>query len=184
MKKVIYVCDACGKEMSAGKDVWKVLIGLKEDKKVMDTAGLDLTDKEFCRACAEKALRILCGKSATLPGEPGADRKKKAALPKEEGAVTTPGKKPLDKKKEEKKAQVPKKRQGKENVQSTDKLSPESAMMLEQEIRFFLENGQKKADIIPELMRSYRVSEETVKELIAQYEELSGKAEDKPADGK
>lgn len=185
MRKTICVCDACGKEMDTKKGIWKILVGVSPDSDTPDDLPqLDLSNKEFCISCTEKVTRFLLGKGITIQKKTG--MKKTAADPKKD--------KPAGAKIEEAKTAtsesagkvvagkaaptLPKKLSG-PKIQTVEKLSPENAMLLEQEIRFFLENGQKKADIIPELMHSYHVSENTVKQMIAQYEEMSGKTEDK-----
>lgn len=185
MRKTICVCDACGKEMDTKKGIWKILVGFSSDSDTPeDLPQLDLSSKEFCVSCTEKVTRFLLGKGITIQKKAGtkkaaADPKKDklAAVKKEETKAATP--EPAEKVTAGKAAPaLPKKLSG-PKTQITEKLSPENAMLLEQEIRFFLENGQKKEDIIPELMHSYRVSENTVKQMIAQYEEMSGKTKDK-----
>lgn len=195
MRKVIFVCDACGKQIDTEKGIWRVSIGTvqAEDSAVADTCGLDLTEKDFCHSCTEKAMKILLGKDAVLPDPAGAQL---GATPKAWGqAAGAPRARPdtaafcaaIGMKEPKKTAALPK-RDAKGKFLSPDReedaISPEAAVLLEQEIRFFLENGQKKEDIIPELTASYRVSETLVREMIQQYEELSGKEEGKLMDEK
>lgn len=194
MRKVIFVCDACGKQIDTEKGIWRVSIGTvqAEDSAVADTCGLDLTEKDFCHSCTEKAMKILLGKDAVLPDPAGAQL---SATPKALGKTAELRARPDTAAlcdaigmKEPKKAATLPKRDAKGKFLSPDRegdmISPESAVLLEQEIRFFLENGQRKEDIIPELTASYRVSETLVREMIRQYEELSGKEEGKLMDEK
>lgn len=195
MRKVIFVCDACGKQIDTEKGIWRVSIGAvqAEDDAVADTRGLNLTEKDFCHSCTEKAVKILLGKDAALPDPAGAQL---SATPKALGQTAgAPRARPdtaafcaaIGMKEPKKTAALPK-RDAKGKFLSPDReedmISPEAAVLLEQEIRFFLENGQKKEDIIPELTTSYRVSETLVREMIRQYEELSGKEEGKLMDEK
>ncbi len=200
MRKTVYVCDACGKELDPEKGVWKVTLCTKGSSDG-DEIGKELLDKEFCALCIGKLAKIL-GVKRVAP-QKRAGRKKAGATDgrknpeeatglaeKEKSAETcAPEAKTL-----EKPSQAPEKetapetkkapaeaakpaalKKGKAKNRSLEELDPQDAVLLGQEIRFFLENGQKKEDIIPELVHSYRVSEEAVKEMITQYEELSGK---------
>lgn len=184
MRKTICVCDACGKEMDTKKGIWKILVGFSSDSDTPEELPqLDLSNKEFCISCTEKVTRFLLGKGITIQKKTGTKKAavdpkkdKPAEMKKEETKATAP--RPVGKTAERTAAELPK-RLSKPKAEITEKLSPENAMLLEQEIRFFLENGQKKAEIIPELMHSYRVSEEIVKQMIAQYEEMSGRVEGK-----
>ena len=185
MRKTICVCDACGKEMDTKKGIWKILVGFSSDSDTPEELPqLDLSNKEFCISCTEKVTRFLLGKGITIQKKTGTKKAavdpkkdKPAAVKKEEAKAATP--EPVEKVAAVKGAPALPKKLSKPKAEITEKLSPENAMLLEQEIRFFLENGQKKAEIIPELMHSYRVSEEIVKQMIAQYEEMSGRVEGK-----
>lgn len=213
MRKTVYVCDACGKELDPEKGVWKVTLCTK-DSADGDEIGKELLDKEFCALCIGKVAKFLGVKSMMPKKGTGAGRRGRRK-PKQEGAVNAakgpaPEPKTLEKPspapekiaapevsapekpKEKAPAEAAKtptsekaaQKKVKARNRSLEELDPQDAVLLGQEIRFFLENGQKKEDIIPELMHSYRVSEETVKEMITQYEELSGKEEGKLMDEK
>lgn len=189
MRKTVYVCDACGKELDPKKGVWKATLCTKGSSEG-DEIGKELLKKEFCAACVARVVKILVVKNMDARKRTGRKRTKAAMIAKAAEEASTVEEANKEAKAGEKKAEVEtktlvsQKKQGNAQPKHAESLSPENAVLLEQEIRFFLENGQKKEDIIPELMHSYRVSEETVKELIAQYEELSGKETGKLIDRK
>lgn len=199
MRKTVYVCDACGKELDPEKGVWKATLCTRGSSEG-DEIGKELLEKEFCAACIARVTKILGVKAAPTRKGTGRKKTKAAILEKATGKAAAAEETKIEAKKEAKieaknageakkaeveaKTLVSQKKQGSTQPKHAEELSPENAVLLEQEIRFFLENGQKKQDIIPELMHSYRVSEETVKEMIAQYEELSGKETGKLMDRK
>lgn len=184
MRKTVYVCDACGKELDPEKGVWKVTL-CANGSADGDEIGKELLDKEFCALCIGKVAKFL-GVKSTMPKKSASAGRRGTRKPKPEETVN-PAKDPAPEPKAlEKSSPAPEKtapKKGKARNRSLEELDPQDAVLLGQEIRFFLENGQKKEDIIQELVHSYRVSEETVKEMIAQYEELSGK-DDKLMDEK
>lgn len=191
MRKTVYVCDACGKELDTEKGVWKATLCTRGSSEG-DEIGKELLEKEFCAACIARVAKILGVKGMPTRKGPGRKKTKAAILEKaaskaaaaEETKIEAKNAGEAKKAEVEAKTLVSQKKQGNAQSKHVEELSPENAVLLEQEIRFFLENGQKKQDIIPELMHSYRVSEETVKEMIAQYEELSGKETGKLMDKK
>ena len=191
MRKTVYVCDACGKELDPEKGVWKATLCTRGSSEG-DEIGKELLEKEFCAACIARVTKILGVKGMPTRKGPGRKKAKAAILEKaaskaaaaEETKIEAKNAGGTKKTEVETKTLVSQKKQGNTQPKHAEELSPENAVLLEQEIRFFLENGQKKQDIIPELIRGYRVSEETVKEMIAQYEELSGKETGKLVDRK
>lgn len=185
MRKTVYVCDACGKELDPEKGVWKATLCTRGSSEG-DEIGKELLEKEFCAACIARVAKIL-GVKGTPTGRRAGRKKTKAAMiakVAEEASAAGEAKAGAKKAEAETKILVSQKKHGNTQPKRAESLSPENAVLLEREIRFFLENGQKKEDIVPELMHSYRVSEETVKELIAQCEELSGKETGKLMDRK
>lgn len=206
MRKTVYVCDACGKELDPEKGVWKAILGTR-DSTDGDEIGKELLDKEFCALCIGKVAKFLGVKSMMPKRSAGTGRRGKKPTPEKTANTAkdpAPEPKTLEKPSPAPEVSAPEKpkekapaeaaktqasekaaqKKGKARNRSLEELDPQDAVLLGQEIRFFLENGQKKEDIIPELMHSYRVSEETVKEMITQYEELSGKEEGKLMDKK
>lgn len=169
MRKMICTCDACGKEIDAKKGIWKIAVGLSEDSAASeDLPKTGLSDKEFCVSCTEKVTRFLLGKNVTI--KKTGIKKASAVDPKKEKPAETRKREAEGTSKAAERTATPPKQAG-AGIWVTEKLDQENVILLEQEIRFFLENGQKKEDIIPELSRSYRVPELTVKQMIAQYEE-------------